>query len=298
LHKSSPPLYGGSAYAINETNAKFWVDTQGGVHLKGTLHGADGTFSGALQAASGTFSGSLQAATGSFTGTVTATDFRFKDGNTVKTLLDQSTKQIGADFLNLKGLTISNGSKVTFKIDGNGNVTLANGSIQWDSVNSDPKIDTALNAASSAASDAYDAMDTAKKLANGKYSGGTFISNKEIYSPTIKSVEVIGGKITGVLMQGGEFRVDGSITSSSITRSEIGIYNGSDNKYGYIRYDDQGSGNNEARERMFIGTTRSRPLKIYSDSDMSIGTAANKTIYIASNTHFMGDVTGIVARFA
>lgn len=33
---------------IDEKNASFWVDTTGNVHIKGTLHGADGEFSGAI----------------------------------------------------------------------------------------------------------------------------------------------------------------------------------------------------------------------------------------------------------
>ena len=33
---------------IDEENAKFWVDTTGNVHMKGTLHGVDGEFNGAI----------------------------------------------------------------------------------------------------------------------------------------------------------------------------------------------------------------------------------------------------------
>lgn len=38
---------------LNTDNAKFWVDTNGNVHIKGTLEGADGTFSGRIEATEG-----------------------------------------------------------------------------------------------------------------------------------------------------------------------------------------------------------------------------------------------------
>ena len=40
-------------YTIDEDNASFWVDINGNVHIKGTLEGCDGKFSGELVAASG-----------------------------------------------------------------------------------------------------------------------------------------------------------------------------------------------------------------------------------------------------
>ena len=42
------PLYDGDEYTIDEKNASFWVDTDGNVHIKGTLEGGDGKFSGEL----------------------------------------------------------------------------------------------------------------------------------------------------------------------------------------------------------------------------------------------------------
>lgn len=37
------------ARVLNEENAKFWVDADGNVHIKGTLHGVDGEFTGYLK---------------------------------------------------------------------------------------------------------------------------------------------------------------------------------------------------------------------------------------------------------
>lgn len=40
------------AYTLNESKAKFWVDMDGNLHFKGTLHAADGEFTGAVTATS------------------------------------------------------------------------------------------------------------------------------------------------------------------------------------------------------------------------------------------------------
>jgi hypothetical protein len=40
---------------------RLWVDMDGNVHLKGTLHGVNGSFSGELLAATGQFNGVVRA---------------------------------------------------------------------------------------------------------------------------------------------------------------------------------------------------------------------------------------------
>lgn len=67
----SYPLYSSNG-SINTNNANFWVAMNGAVHMKGTLEGCDGTFSGNLSAAGGTFSGNLSAAGGTFSGNLSA----------------------------------------------------------------------------------------------------------------------------------------------------------------------------------------------------------------------------------
>lgn len=93
---------------------KFWVDTQGNLHFKGNLEGASGTFSGALNAA-----------TGSFTGDVTANNLilngTLKDKNN-KDMLDGL--KIKSDYLDVKGITVTNNGQTTFHVDENGNVTI------------------------------------------------------------------------------------------------------------------------------------------------------------------------------
>lgn len=100
-----------------------------------------------------------------------------------------------AESLELKGLRIVNDAgQSTFTIDKNGHVTLFGGSIDWNNVNSDPATKdaaalarNALNEAMYASSDAAEAARIAKQIADGKYTRGTFLNGREIYSPTILS---------------------------------------------------------------------------------------------------------------
>ena len=140
------PLYSGNNYTINTNNAQFWVDMSGNVHMKGTLHGVNGTFSGQLQAATGRFSGVVQ-----------ASDFQDQFG---RSMLTTSGYRFDADFLDLRGIsvtdtfgrnsfsvsrsgfvTIGNGSNaITYnnsngQLNVSGNIVMTGGSISWASVN-------------------------------------------------------------------------------------------------------------------------------------------------------------------
>lgn len=139
-------------------HAKFWVDTNGNVYIKGTLQGCDGTFSGTLSAATGTFSGELSGATGSFSGSITGGSIAIGEevdgrhpfevsssgqlyassgtfSGTVKgaTFIDgsgramtNSSGQFLPGYLDLKGLVIHNDDtgQNTLVIDGDGNITM------------------------------------------------------------------------------------------------------------------------------------------------------------------------------
>jgi len=221
----------------DENTAKFWVDTDGNLHFKGTLEGANGKFSGELSAATGSFSGAinggsinigngnfvvdkdgnLTAKSGTFSGTVQGATYKDSTGNSM-----MDSGKFKSDYLNLKGLEITNNAgTTTLKIDSNGNVTLsgdislASGStINWANVtnenlsnnpayslantangnaaaanqNAGTALSTANNAntaAANASSAAATAQELAVKIANGKFAGGTFINEKAIYSPTI-----------------------------------------------------------------------------------------------------------------
>lgn len=209
----------------DENRAKFWVDMQGNVHIKGTLHGVDGTFSGSLSAATGTFAGDISAASGTFTGTIQASRYLDSSGNDMFT-----NNKFQPDYLNLKGITIKdNNNNTTFSVDSNGNVrvmgniTMGTGStISWNDVSevggratrnsdfSDPNTaagavasnannaknnaNSALSTARSASMVADGSLLIADRIANGKYTGITiddhtykasFINGKSIISPLI-----------------------------------------------------------------------------------------------------------------
>ena len=86
-------------YKIDENKAKFWVDTAGNLHFKGTLNAADGKFSG-----------ELKAATGSFTGSVTATSLVIQDaaGETLNGFIDNNKTVAGASSTASSALNAAN----------------------------------------------------------------------------------------------------------------------------------------------------------------------------------------------
>jgi|GEM_PF-3500375 len=97
-----------------------------------------------------------------------------------------------------------------------GNINMTSGTISWANINSDP-------VATGAASTANSALSVAAAIANGTYSGGTFISGNQIYSPTIT-----GGTV--------QTQSDGVYprTVMSVTGNYLGAYKDANN---YIRID-------------------------------------------------------------
>ena len=193
------PVYSGSNYKINTNNATFWVDTKGNVHVKGTLEGCDGKFSGELVAASGRFKGVVQASA-----------YQDLSGHNMLT----NDYKFGADYLELKGLNVNNNFIVdsSGKVTIRGNITMTGGSISWANINErgSAAYQTAVSAnslANSAYGKATAAGDNVAKLANGSYSG-TFIDGRRLISPEIYTnmltVSVPDGYngIAGLLMKG------------------------------------------------------------------------------------------------
>lgn len=196
----------------NDGYAKFWVDMQGNVHIKGTLEGADGTFSGSLSAATGTFAGELSAATGTFSGDISAASGTFTGVVKASEYQDSqgrnmfSNDKFGAEWLNLKGITITNGNnETTFSVDSDGNVavsgdiTLGSGTtITWNQVTSKPPdlaytgdITTAITnydgtLANVAKTGSYNSLNDKPNIPDlPDYIHDTYIDSTKIYSPTI-----------------------------------------------------------------------------------------------------------------
>lgn len=95
-------------------------------------------------------------------------------------------------------LTIGNNNN--FVVNANGNINCQNlhlgasCSIDWNNVNDNG----AYSLADSAYDLADDAFDNIVKLANGTYTGHTFIDGKQISSPTIRGGYIVGGKFFAV----------------------------------------------------------------------------------------------------
>lgn len=148
------------------------------------------------------FRGVVHATEGYFSGVVKASDFQDSSGNSML----NTTGQITADYLDLKGLNIND----NFIVDDSGNVTINGGSISWSAVTGTDEIDKRIE-------DAGDAADSAKNLArqigNGTYDTknySSFIRNNMIYSP-----EIIAGKF---------YATDGKKTYSMMDSEGFGVY--------------------------------------------------------------------------
>lgn len=122
-------------------------------------------------------------------GMVTFTSLRddlANEGGTSTTVINGGlikTNTVTADKINIKGLTVTKkvdaSDVVTFHIDNNGNVTLSS--------------DSVISFTSGSPKTLGDIADEeiAKSIANGSYSGGSFIKEKIIYGPTIIANEFV-----------------------------------------------------------------------------------------------------------
>lgn len=160
--------------------------------------------------------GNVTANSGTFTGTIKAEDILFNDGKNYKSILNTSN-QIEHNYLNLKGLTITNeDGDETFVIspDGNvtvnGDITLGSGSkISWGNVTGKPEFSDV------ATSGSYDDLDDQPDIpVLPDYLHSTYISETQIYSPEIYANEftvtpnsnAISG---GFYLKGHYYEIDG-----------------------------------------------------------------------------------------
>lgn len=256
------PLYSGDEYTIDEDNASFWVDINGNVHIKGTLEGCDGKFSGELVAASGRFKGVVQ-----------ASDYQDLNGRSMLT----SSYKFSPTYLELRGLTISNGSKNTLVIDsaGNitmdGNITLGSGSrINWNTVtqlgtnpqisNLEDDMDYRLTRINTQLDGVYEEIDwlsenmwTEREIRN---ISSTVITDELVSAPNIKGAYIQGGTIQGCDFLFGD--------------------------YGVI-YDGYGSDGVSRTDLVYIESTRG--IAIVADEGMAL--RAGNGIWIPDDVHIM-----------
>lgn len=214
-----------------KTGSTGWqIDGEGNVEF------GSGYFRGDITGASGTFSGTITATTGSIGGwTISATAI-YKDGLTDNI----SSGMASADYPFYAGKKYGDRATAPFRVTSaggltatsaniSGSITMTSGSISWASVTGPSYSDvTGIKPPSDATKGATWGIDITSQptdnaimnsyIANGSYSGGTFISGTTVYSPTIASTAgYISGTFkvgsTGIVMDGSS----GVIRSSTYT---------------------------------------------------------------------------------
>lgn len=178
------------------------------VDNNGNLYARTGIFAGDLAAAGGTFGGKLVAASGDFKGVVQAEDFLDRSGRSMRTA---GTDKFSADYLDIYGLTVRNKQTqaVTFKVDGNGNVTIngsvsmgAGSTIDWNAVGHDPLAGTANQNAANAINAAANAQSIANTAINRLNNLNiptlpSYITATKITQTTVESPTIVGGEFHG-----------------------------------------------------------------------------------------------------
>lgn len=294
---------------INEDNAKFWVDTDGNLHIKGKLHGCDGIFSGELKAATGTFSGqitggsinigngnfkvdsggNLTANQGLFKGTIQGATYKDSSGN----YMTNSNEQFTAKYLSLYGLTITNGSQTTFSVSSNGavnitgNVTMAAGSsINWANVS---ETNVKYNSAYSLASSAYNYADLAYDYADEAYGYADEAYANRVTARNVFNTLTNNGTLFGVFSDyNGGLYINASYIRTGILDADL-IQTGTidatvvalDGYYGgfKVAYGDDGTGYGSTLGAKMYGTNE-RNYFIATNKGVRMTVQENSYIYV------------------
>lgn len=135
------------------------------------------------------------------------------------------------------------------------------------------------------------AAGLAVRLANGTYSGGTFISGTTVATP-----EIIGGTVTGAYLRS-------VLDAAGGVGGEIEMYHVSTtsaNLAGGIRLDTQGAGTeNERSHRMFLYTNTvgdiAFALKLQAAGGMSLESKDNIYMKAATSLRAMGNIVNLTA---
>jgi hypothetical protein len=209
------------------------------------------------------------------------------DGKLIASDLTVSNINVTSGIMNI-------GSKFSVAVDGtftatgatiSGDINMSGGSISWSSVNSDP-------VATSASSTANSALTTAQQIANGTYSGGTFISGSQIFSPTITG-GVLQTATTGrrLVLSGSELQSLNSSTKDGFTLDGstgfLKWYSGGIQTGGIFKDTSQGY------EQLLLShdnllLSGTNDITVSSDS-IHIGNASvGSTTYFAGNVNFSG----------
>lgn len=255
-------------------NANFYVDQKSGnVYLRGNVYATDGVFNGTVYATDGEFTGKIVATSGEFSGTIKA--------STLEGTLKGSASGSGGA---IKGVSLNIGNGA-FTVDVNGNVVIQKGSISWDAVTGteeiENRIDEAQDTADSAASSAQTARNNIRRLADGEYSGGTFINGETISAPYI-----VGGRIDGIDIYGAVYHDAEGSTKLELAQA---------GQSGYADLKLYGGGN--GRTVVFGISDNIGGISLYAYGDQFLSSGGGSTW--ASGTWYFdnADVSGITAQF-
>lgn len=128
------------------------------------------------------------------------------------------------------------------------------------------------------------------------------LNDKVLYAPENSSTYIIydsnhehkcHGIINGVTMNTSTLNGVKVNVGGSTGNSYLNFYNAHDELYGFIRYDDQGAGNeSENQHRLFICSAHGKALKIQAgDNDADMSLSARK-IFMMADVRVEGELTG------
>lgn len=202
----------------NDVN--FFLDVRDGkAYFRGNIYAENGYFNGEIHATSGVFKGTIEAST--------LKGHLISDADSGGWLIGSGIA-VGDVRYGAGGAPTS----ANFYVDAAGNVNIKSGSISWGAVTGtdeiDQRIENAQATANSASSRARTAADNIKKLANGTYTGGTFIDGKHVVSPYIT-----GGRVAGTEIFGGIFGDYDENTAIEDWSPHVWIKMGNDDGGGY-----------------------------------------------------------------
>ncbi len=255
--------------SVDSDKYKLYLDTQGNVHFKGTLDGADGTFSGTLSIggtssnpnlyvdASGNLAigGITKLSTGSanpsaniylsatgastFKGTVDATDLKIGGVS----VLDTTKGLISAAMINMKNASVTGTDGSYFTVDSNGNVKIkgnivmnSDSTISWGS--SVTTISDFLNSVDSKATDATNTANSAWNVAidasNTANNAVTNATNSAAQTASQLVAGLANGTYSGTFISGTQI-VSPTITGGTINGGTFNAYS-DDSGDGYFLY--------------------------------------------------------------
>lgn len=187
--------------------------------------------------------------------------------------------------------------------------------IDWEYVEDNGAYDLANSAYREAAS----ATNNITKLANGTYSGGTFINKKVVSSPTIRGGYIVGGKFFAVDNPNATITSNGDIVDTKrlvIDSGGLTCYDSNNNYHGFMAHPSDINYNDGfsvySKGYLLLGATRylnNFQLSFYraplfsndTDSDRYVASltasAGDNKMYVYGNWKFNGTVEGVTATF-